>query len=179
MPASRIRRGPILLAALVVLVTLSLALASGGGGAGASPSVNPSFLPVVEGCQNWCGSGSATVTLGGATTTISGGGCYDMGAAGVDARFGDWQGVQGVSSYLQLIAFRAGGATPTTAATRNPQLGPDATAYPPSNVNGSVNGNPFVLDSAALITLAADGRGTFSGNDVNGLGLVKGTFNCG
>ncbi len=180
MSEQRKGRGPLLVAVVAVLAllaTVSLALANPGGSS-ASPSLDSSFLPAGGGCQNWCGSGSATVTFGGVTTSIAGGGCYDTGATGVDARFGDWQGVEGVSSYLQLIAFRAGGPTPAPAAT-SAAGGPAPSEYPASNVNGSVNGSPFVLDSNAVVTLAADGTGTFSGSDLNGQGSVSGTFTCG
>jgi hypothetical protein len=155
----RLRR-PQLLLALVLALGLFVA-ACGGGGAQNT------------GCDHWCGNGSATVTMAGATTTISGGGCYDVGAAGVDVRFGDWQGLEGLSSYLMLVTYRAGG--PTAAATPTPA--PSAHLSP--NIIGSINGKPFILGDDAVVALSADGTGSFSGTDVNGYGAVKGKFTCG
>ena len=131
-----------------------------------------------SGCDHWCGNGSASVTIGGATTTISGGGCVDTGATGYDIRFGDWQGLQGISSYVALTAFRVGGATPTPAPTSNPQASPGATDHASALVTGSVGGNPFVLGNDTIVTLNADGTGSFSGTDVDGAGLIKGTYRC-
>jgi len=96
-------------------------------------------------------------------------------AAGVDARFGDWS-PNGTGDYLTLTAYRTGGATPTPAATL---ASPGASEYPSPNVTGSVAGSPFILGPDTVVTLAADGAGSFSGTDLNGGGLVKGTFTCG
>jgi hypothetical protein len=152
-------RRPQFLLALVLALGL-LAAACGGASAGNT------------GCDHWCGNGSATVTMSGTTTTISGGGCYDVGAAGVDVRFGDWQGLEGLSSYLMLVTYRVGG--PTAAATPTPA--PSDHLAP--NIIGSVNGKPFILGSDAVVALSANGTGSFSGTDVNGYGSVKGTFDC-
>ncbi len=130
-------------------------------------------------CQHWCGNGSATVTIGGATTTISGGGCYDAGPAGYDIRFGDWQGLQGVSSWLGLTAYRAGGPTPTPVPTVNPLAAPSASDHPSPVGGGGVEGNDFVLAPGSRVVFNADGTGTFSGTDMNGAGLITGTFTCG
>ena len=167
MAGVRIRRAPLVLAALMVLV----ALAEGCGPASpsiGSPGGNAS-------CGPWCGNGSATVTIGSTATTISSGGCYDGGSAGVGARFGDWS-PNGTGDYLTLTAYRTGGATPTPAATL---ASPGASEYPSPNVTGSVAGSPFILGPDTVVTLAADGAGSFSGTDLNGGGLVKGTFTCG
>ena len=152
--------------AVVVALALIAALAVVAIGLGNGTSTDSS-------CDHWCGNGTATVTMAGVATTISGGGCYDVGAAGVDVRFGDWQGLQGLSSYLMLVAYRVGG--PTAAAT--PVPAPSEHLSP--NIIGSVNGTPFILGSDAVVTLNASGAGSFSGTDVNGYGAVKGTFNCG
>jgi hypothetical protein len=166
MPGVRTRRAPLAIGALLALAALAAGCASGSsptGGNGGS-----------AGCDHWCGNGSATVTIGAATTTISGGGCYDGGSAGVDARFGDW-GPNGTGDYLEATAYRAGGPTPTPAATLS---NPSASEYPSPNVSGNVGGNPFILGPDTIVTLTADGTGSFSGTDLNGAGLVKGTFSC-
>jgi len=161
-----IRRAPLLPAVLVLAVLLS------GCSSGASPTGGLGGSP---GCANWCGNGSATVTIAGHTTTISGGGCYDEGSAGVDIRFGDW-GPNGTGDYLTLVAYRAGGPTPAPAAT---PAGPNATQYPTPTVSGNVSGSPFVLGADTVVMLNADGTGSFSGTDMNGLGVVDGSFTCG
>ncbi|MFI5258428.1 MAG: hypothetical protein ACHQ01_02285 [Candidatus Limnocylindrales bacterium] len=167
--ARRIRRASLALA----LVTAVAAVAAGCG----SSSVATSG-PGGSGCDYWCGNGSATVTIGSTTTSISGGGCYDGGSAGVDARFGDW-GPTGIGDYLTLIAYRAGGPTPTpVATTTGPPAGPTPTGHPSPNVSGSVNGTPFVLGTDTVVSLGANGAGSFSGTDLNGIGRVKGTFTC-
>ena len=82
MAGVRIRRAPLVLAALMVLV----ALAEGCGPASpsiGSPGGNAS-------CGPWCGNGSATVTIASTATTISSGGCYDGGSAGVATPIRDW-----------------------------------------------------------------------------------------
>lgn len=165
MPATPIRRPAIVFSLLLVLAALA-----GGCGSAATPTPAQDAAA----CDHWCGNGSATVTLGGATTQIAGGGCYDRGSLGVDARFGDWQDQSGFS-YLALIAYRTGGPTPAPATPP----APGASQYPSPTVGGSIDGNPFVLDTDALVTLNANGSGTFSGTDLNGNGPVKGTFNCG
>jgi hypothetical protein len=152
--------------AVVVALALIVALAVVAIGLGSGTSTDSS-------CDHWCGNGSATVTMAGVATTISGGGCYDLGAAGVDVRFGDWQSLQGLSGYLMITAYRAGG--PTAAAT--PAANPSDHLSP--TVQGSVNGTPFILGPDAGVTLNASGIGSFSGTDVNGYGAVKGTFICG
>ena len=166
-------------AALGVLAVLALVLA---GTAAVAIQGTPAATPGPQNgdttCEHWCGNGSAAVTIGGVTTTITGGGCYDQGSAGYDIRFGDWQGLQGVSSYLALTAYRAGGPTPTPAITPNPLAAPSATDHFAPDVNGSVSGSPFVLGDDTVITFNADGTGSFSGTDLNGAGLIKGTYRC-
>ena len=129
----------------------------------------------LQGCDKYCGSGSATVTFGGATERLSGGGCIDGGPAGIDAKFGDWQGVtDGTSGYLILTAYRPGGSTPAQAPPlHRPDTGPASPA-----ANGSVNGQPFVLGPGAVVAITPDETGSFSGTDVNGCGQARGTFRC-
>jgi hypothetical protein len=161
--------------AVMVLIAAGVALIPPS-----SPTTSDTGAPGVDaGCEQWCGNGSAAVTIGGVTTTISGGGCLDQGAAGYDIRFGDWQGLQGVSSYLAVTAYRAGGPTPTPAITPNPLAAPSATDHASPLVSGSVGGSPFILGSDSVVIFGADGTGSFSGTDLDGAGLIKGTFTCG
>jgi len=163
-PRRRINPLPLVLAGLVVLGIIGLGwLAQGNGGGPSSPADSSG-----TDCQHWCGSGTATVSYGGTSASITGGGCYDTGASGVDARFGDWQGLEGVSDYLQLIIFTPGVPTPT----------PDENGQLPTLVTGSIDGNPFVLGNDAVVRYSPDGTGSFSGTDVNGGGEATGTFTC-
>jgi hypothetical protein len=160
---------------LVAVITAFAVIAAGcDTGTQSPPTQGPD-----TGCDHWCGNGSASVTLGGATTTISGGGCFDTGATGYDIRFGDWQGLQGVSSYLAVNAYRAGGPTPTPIPTADPLAAPSATGHPSPQVSGSISGVPFVLGTDTVVTFKADGTGSFQGTDVDGAGPVKGTYTCG
>ena len=147
--------------AVAALVVLALLVAACDSGTAAGPTVGGD-------CQYWCGNGSATVTVG-----------HDAGSAGYDIRFGDWQGLQGVSSWLGLTAYRVGGPTPTPAATVNPIAAPSASDHPSPIGGGGVDGNDFVLAPGATVTFNANGTGSFSGTDMNGAGLITGTFNCG
>jgi hypothetical protein len=172
----RVRRTSVALGVLAVLGLVlagTAAMATQGGQAATPGSQNGDTT-----CEHWCGNGWAVVTFGGTKTTISGGGCYDQGSAGYDIRFGDWQGLQGVSSWLGLTAFRAGGATPTPAITPNPQAAPSATDHASPLGGGAVNGETFVLGTDAIVTLGADGTGSFSATDLNGSGQVTGTYRC-
>jgi hypothetical protein len=169
MTSGRTRRAAALLTALVALALLAAACVPGTAAA-----------PTVGGdCQFWCGNGTATVVFGGATTTISGGGCHDAGSAGYDIRFGGWQDTAGVSDWLGLTAYRAGGPTPAPAVTVNPLAAPSASDHPSPVGGGSVNGNQFVLAPGSRVIFNADGTGSFSGTDMNGAGGVTGTFTCG
>jgi hypothetical protein len=170
--AGRIRGASL---AFALVVAVAWVAASWHPASAPTPTAGPSG----SGCDHWCGNGSASVTIGSTTTSISGGGCFDGGSAGVDARFGDW-GPTGTGDYLTLIAYRAGGPTPTpVATTTGPPAGPTPTGHPSPNVSGSVNGNPFVLGTDTVVSLGANGSGSFSGTDLNGIGPVKGTFSCG
>jgi hypothetical protein len=153
-------------------LALALGLALVIGGCGSSSGSTPTNSI----CEHWCGNGSARVVVGGVTTSINGGGCYDTGAAGIDARFGDWvEG--GIGDYLMVGGYRAGGPTPTPASTAN-LARPSATDHPSIALDASVGGQPLVLDASALVTFAANGTGSFSGTDLNGAGRVTGTFTC-
>jgi hypothetical protein len=150
---------------LPVALLVLAAIVVGGCGSGAAPSDN------ANGCDHWCGNGSATVTFAGSTETISGGGCFDTGSAGIDARFGDWQGITGISDYVSLTVGRPSAVIPTAA-----PVAPTGPASP--LVSGSVHGQPFVLGTGAIVAMTPDGTGSFSGIDVNGGGSASGTFSC-
>jgi hypothetical protein len=157
-----------------LVLALGLALLVGGCGSSSNSGASGGGS---SSCEHWCGSGSARVTVGGVTATITGGGCYDTGAAGIEARFGDW-GPTGVADYLTVSGYRAGGPTPTPAPTTNPLAAPTATGHLNVAVEGSIAGQNFVLDTDAVVTFAADGSGSFSGTDLNGAGKVTGTLTC-
>ncbi len=148
---------------LAILVVLAFAVQ----GCGSSPPPTPD-------CVDWCGNGSATVTFGGVTERLTGGGCFDEGPAGINAKFGDWQSLtNGASGFLELTAFRPG-ATQAAAPSSSPA---DAlSAAPP--VDGSVGDQPFVLAAGAVVSITPDDTGSFSGTDVNGGGEASGTFSC-
>ncbi len=165
MAGVRVRRAPLVLAVLVLAVLVD------GCSSGASPTGGVGDSP---GCDHWCGNGSATVTIAGNTTTISGGGCYDGGSAGVDLRFGDW-GANGVGDYLTLIAYRAGGPRHARGNARRSERQP----IPNADRQRQRLGQPIRPRGGCGRDLNADGTGSFSGTDVNGIGLVKGTFTCG
>lgn len=164
--------------AVLILITVGVALIPPSSQPTATPAGNAGGPGPGTDCEHWCGNGSAVVTIGGVTTAIQGGGCYDQGSAGYDIRFGDWQGLQGVSSYLALTAYRIGGPTPTPAITANPLAAPSATDHVTPDVSGSVDGSPFVLGDDTVVTFNADGTGSYSGTDLNGAGLIKGTYRC-
>ncbi len=111
-------------------------------------------------CSYWCGTGSAQVTMGGATVTISPGGCYDGGKNGVDIRFGDFtkSGTAAAKDYVVALVYHGGNGTPI--------------------VSGGVNGELFVLStSGATGTIGDDGKGSFSGTNMFG-GTITATFSC-
>jgi hypothetical protein len=167
---TRSRRSPTL-RTLALGVALAL-IAAACGSATSTPDATAN-------CDHWCGNGSARITVAGATTPVTGGGCYDTGATGIDARFGDW-GNNGVGDFVSVTGYRAGDPTPTPAPTparSSAQPGADTTDHPGVTVDGSVGGVPFVL-TTAQVTFAADGTGSFSGTDQNGSGDVSGTFSC-
>jgi hypothetical protein len=126
-------------------------------------------------CGDYCGDASATVSFLGNKATISGGGCQDKGAAGIEVRIGDWQ-AEGTGDFLILTGYLAGGPTPQPTPVPTDDSGLPLPSYP---VAGSVGGVPFTLDQTAVVTFASATSGTFSGDDVNGYGPVSGTFTCG
>ena len=129
-------------------------------------------------CLRWCGTGSATVTTDGKTTTIAPGACIDEGAAGIDARFGDLREDNGTGDYIAITAYRSGGATAKPNPTLNPAATPGDSVYPSPTVVGSVDDQPFILGADAVIVMKDARGGTFSGSDVNGYGSFSGTFTC-
>jgi hypothetical protein len=161
----RINPLPLALAGVVIMgIVAAFAIGAGGGTTGPEATFNVD-------CGHWCGGGTATISFGGSSSHVTGGGCYDTGATGIDARFGDWLGVQGVSDYLQLTILPGPLASPT------PDSAGDTPVYEPI-VTGSINGSPFVLGPDAVISYTADGTGSFSGTDLNGGGAASGTFTC-
>jgi len=108
MTRSRRRRAP-----LVLLIAIGVLVAACGSGSAGGAGANQAN------CDHWCGHGTATVTIAGTTTKISGGGCYDQGSDGVDVRFGDWMD-DGPINYLALTVYRAGGPTPPPADAQPP-----------------------------------------------------------
>jgi hypothetical protein len=165
MPRKRSQRAVVAILVIVAFLIPTLAILASGGSGHAGATADPS-----GGCDHWCGNGWATVTVGGTTTKVPGGGCYDEGVSGVDARFGDW--LDGSFDYVGLVFFRPGTATPTGAAADSQN---DMASYP----SGSVAGLPFVLDKDSVIHVDSNGTGTFSGKDINDGHAVAGTFNCG
>jgi hypothetical protein len=150
-----------------ILLAASLAAAACGGGTATS---NPgggggTQAPAAStggggggGAANWSGNGSAQVTIGGTTVTVSPGGCYDGGSLGVDFRFGNWENPT-TANWIMGIAHRDGSKSEA--------------------ITGGVNGKMFVLGADAVATIGADGKGTFSGTDsAGGNGKISGTFSC-
>jgi hypothetical protein len=149
-------------------LALLLVLAIAAQGCGSSP-------PATVSCEKYCGNGSATVTFGGATEHLSGGACVDGGQDGIDAKFGDWQGVtNGASGFLELTVLPSGGSTQAVA----PSISVVGSGSVSPSVDGSVNGQPFILAPGAVVAITPDNTGSFSGTDVNGGGPASGTFSC-
>ena len=124
--------------------------ASGGGGGGGGGDARPTVD-----CANWCDGGSATVTVKGQALKVSPGGCDDLGARGVDFRFGDFADQS--ANWVIGIVGKDGGAM---------------------SVSGRLNGQLFVLTDVTGSMSGLD-SGTFSGRDsVGELGVVSGTFTC-
>jgi len=150
------------------LGVVALALALSGCAAQSAATDTPD-------CQHWCGHASAQVTFQGQTTSITGGGCYDEGIAGVDVRIGDWQ-EDSAGDYLTLTGYPPGERTPAATAIPTDDAGNPMVV---SSVSGNVDGTPFTLDAGAQIVFTTSSTGSFSGIDVNGYGPVSGTFTCG
>jgi hypothetical protein len=150
-----------------ILLAASLAAAACGGGTATSNPGGDDGTQAPDastggggggGGDYWSGNGSAQVTVGGTTVTISPGGCYDGGSLGVDFRFGKWE-TPSTADWVIGIAHRDGSK--------------------PEAISGGVNGKMFVLGADVTATIGADGKGTFSGTDsIGGNGKITGTFSC-
>jgi len=145
-----------------ILLAASLAAAACGGGTatsntgGGGGTQAPAAATGGGGGGDWSGNGSAKVTVGGTTFTVSPGGCYDGGTLGVDFRFGAWDSQ--TADWIIGIAHHDGSN---------------------ATVTGRVNGKTFVLGTDVAATIGADGKGTFSGTDsVGGNGKITATFSC-
>jgi hypothetical protein len=150
----------------VLIIGIAAVVAIGAGNGTAEPQQT-----FVNDCGHWCGTGTATISFGDNSGKATGGGCYDTGTTdGIDARFGDWQGIQGVANYLTLSILPASAPDPTAENGETPMYNPV--------VSGSLDGRPFVLGPDTVIRYTADGTGTFSGTDMNGGGTAGGTFTC-
>ncbi|MGA3057173.1 MAG: hypothetical protein ABSE70_03935 [Candidatus Limnocylindrales bacterium] len=118
----------------------------------------PPPLPSNAGdCTFWCGTGSAQVTVGGATVTMSPGGCYPASDNDVDARFGDFTNQK--SDWIIALVYYGGSKTPI--------------------LSGSVGGKAFMLStSGATGTIGNDGKGSVSGSEFLGTAAISVTFSC-
>jgi hypothetical protein len=160
---------------LVASVLLIAACSSSGatqqpaGTGGDSPSTaasqasngdvtTPPPLPSNAGdCTFWCGTGSAQVTVGSATVTMSPGGCYPASDNDVDARFGDFTTKKG--DWIIALVYYGGGKTPI--------------------LSGSVGGKAFMLStSGATGAIGTDGKGSISGTEFLGTATISATFSC-
>jgi hypothetical protein len=149
-------------AALGLVAVLAIA-ACGGSSATQTPGgggnhTNPGGgNPTQNGGGDWNGTGSAKVTVGGSTITVSPGGCVDGGSEGVDFRFGDFTAQK--NDWIIGLVYHDG--------------------HKPSGVSGQVGGKLFVLDTDRSGTISGDGTGTFAGTDtIGGNGAMSATFSC-
>jgi hypothetical protein len=138
---------------------------TGGGGpttavsqAGNGDVTTPPPLPSNAGdCTFWCGTGSAQVTVGSATVTMSPGGCYPASDNDVDARFGDFTSKKG--DWIIALVYYGGSKTPL--------------------LSGSVGGEAFMLStSGATGTIGNDGKGSVSGTEFLGTAVISAIFSC-
>jgi hypothetical protein len=151
--------------ALLSLAAVMALSACGGSNATTQPgSGNATQAPgggtaVAAGasCLDWCGSGSANITVNGTSTTITGGACLIEGGA-VDARFGDWWNGGTATSEVVILAYQTGSKSPTIA--------------------GKLGVTLFVLGDDAKATVGGDGSGTFSGTNSLVSGTISGTWTC-
>ena len=143
----------------LALLSLVAAMAlSACGGSNASPTPGGGAAPSAGGsCSYWCGTGSATVTVDGTSTTVASGGCLVQSAA-VDARFGDWWNGGTATAEVAILAYKTDSKAPT--------------------ISGKVGSTYFVLGTDATATVGADGSGTFSGTNSIGTGKISGTWTC-
>jgi hypothetical protein len=146
---------------LVAPIVLAAACSSSSGtqqpaGTGGGATTTPASQGGNGG--NWSGAGSAKVTVGGTTVTISPGGCLDGGSVGVDFRFGEWA-TPATADWVIGIAHHDGSK--------------------PEAISGSVGGKPFGLGDDLTATIGSDGTGTFAGTDLGaGNSKVTATFSC-
>lgn len=147
----------LVLVAMVAMMAAAACGSSGSAGADNPTSDTGARASAQASCLDWCGSGTATVTIAGTPVTITGGGCVIQGDS-VDARFGDWYAGGDVTNGLQILAYKTVKLAPT--------------------VNGKAGTTRFQLgaDAAAKVT---DTSGTFSGtNAIGGKEAITGTFTC-
>ena len=117
----------------------------------------PPFPSNAGDCTFWCGTGSAQVTVGSATVTMSPGGCYPASDNDVDARFGDFTKKSG--DWIIALVYYGGGKTPF--------------------LSGSVGGKPFMLSTSGTTgTIGTDGKGSVSGTEFLGTATISATFSC-
>jgi hypothetical protein len=108
-------------------------------------------------CSFWCGNGSAEVTIGETTVTLSPGGCADAGDNDVDARFGDFTKKKG--DWATVLVYYGGGKTPL--------------------LSGSIGGKAITMStSGATGTIGNDGRGSLSGTEFLSSAKISATFSC-
>jgi hypothetical protein len=108
-------------------------------------------------CSFWCGTGSAQVTIGDSTVTISPGGCYAGSDNDVDARFGDF--TNQTSDWIIALVYYGGSETPI--------------------LSGSVGGTAFMLSTSdATGSIGNDGKGSISGTEFLGTATISVTFSC-
>jgi hypothetical protein len=133
---------------------ISATLPEASGGSVTTPPPKPSNS---GDCSFWCGNGSAQVTVGDATVTMSPGGCADASDNDVDARFGDFTKKKG--DWVIALVYYDGGQTPF--------------------VSGSVGGKMFTMSTnGATGTVGHDGKGSFSGTELLGTAKISATFSC-
>jgi hypothetical protein len=128
----------------------------GGGNATQAPGGGTAAAAGAS-CLDWCGNGSASLTVNGTSTTITGGACLIEGGV-VDARFGDWWNSGTATAEVVILVYQTGSKAPT--------------------ISGKVGATFFVLADDTKATAGADGSGTFSGTNSMGIGTISGTWTC-
>jgi hypothetical protein len=146
----------------VIALVAAIAVAGCGSG-GQAGDDNSTSGPVANAsaqasCLDWCGTGSATITVAGAAVNVTGGGCVVQGDS-VDARFGDWWAGAASTNQVMILAYKTAKVTP--------------------QVSGNAKGARFILGTDATATVTATMTGTFAGtNSVGGTQAISGTFTC-
>jgi hypothetical protein len=152
--------------ALVLVASIVVAAACSSSSGTQQPAGTGGGAPTTPASQggnggnggNWSGTGSAKVTVGGTTVTLSPGGCLDGGTVGVDFRFGGWE-TPTTGDWVIGIAHHDGSK--------------------PEAISGTVGGKPFVLGDDVTATIGGDGKGTFAGTDLaSGNAKITATFAC-